>query len=115
MDILREIEETLEGCHLPFDIRGMIAFGSRVRGEATPYSDLDILVVARGINPKLHRRGNEIMRIRRCLPAGPFDILLLTPEEAVSNFRNHNPLFLDIAMEGIILLDRDALLQRTHR
>jgi HEPN domain-containing protein/predicted nucleotidyltransferase len=112
VDIFNEIREALEGCNTSFDTRGAIVFGSWVKGSATPTSDFDILVAANGINPKLHRRGKEMMQLKRCLPLRPFDILLLTPEETISNFRNHNPLFLDISMEGIILLDRDGLLQK---
>ncbi len=39
------------------------------------------------------------------MPDFAVDILLLTPDEAHHNFLNHNPLFLDIAEEGIILFD----------
>ncbi len=111
MDIFDRIKRAIEGCHFSFEIKGVIAFGSRVKGKATPYSDFDILVVAERINPKRHRRGNEIMQIKRCLPLTPFDVLLFTSEEVISNFKNHNPLFLDIAVEGIILIDKDNLLQ----
>lgn len=111
MDIFGKIKEAIERCETPFEIKGVIAFGSRVKGKATPYSDFDILVVAEGINPKRHRRGSEIMQIKRCLPLQPLDVLLLTSEEVISNFKNHNPLFLDIAVEGIILMDNDNILQ----
>jgi len=54
----------------------------------------------------------EIARIKDCLSMGiPLDILLLTPDECVSNFRNHNPLFLDIAWEGIVLVDSHQFLK----
>lgn len=43
--------------------------------------------------------------MKESLPVSGADILLLTPEEARSNFENHNPLFLDIAEEGILLFD----------
>ncbi len=112
MDILDVIKRTVSTCETQFKIKGMIAFGSRVKRMATPDSDFDILIVAEGINPKRHRRGKEIMQIKRCLPPKPFDLLLFTPGEVISNFRNHNPLFLDIAEEGIILIDKDGLLQK---
>jgi len=35
----------------------------------------------------------------------------LTPQEVESNFRNHNPLFLDIAAEGIVLIDAHGWLE----
>ncbi len=41
----------------------------------------------------------------------PLDILLPTPAEVDSNFRNHNPLFLDIAEDGILILDKDDFLR----
>jgi HEPN domain-containing protein len=41
----------------------------------------------------------------------PLDILLLTSKECISNFRNHNPLFLDIAWEGTILFDENNFLE----
>ena len=42
----------------------------------------------------------------------PFDILLFSSAEIVCNFKNHNPLFLDIAEDGIILIDRDDFLKK---
>lgn len=35
----------------------------------------------------------------------------MTTKECLSNFRNHNPLFLDLASEGVILLDEDDFLK----
>lgn len=96
---------------LPFDIVAILLFGSWVKGTETPDSDIDLLIVAEGINSKRHRRGREIAYIKHCLPALSLDILLFTKEEVVSNFRNHNPLFLDITEEGIIILDREDFLR----
>lgn len=109
-DIYAEITSALEKAPLPFFISGVVAFGSGARGTETAYSDVDLLIVANGVNPKRHRRGAEIVLIKRYLPALPFDILLLTRDEVVSNFKNHNPLFLDIAVEGLIIIDRDGFL-----
>lgn len=94
------------------DILGAIVFGSRAKEMALPSSDLDILIIADGINPKRHRRENEIITIKRSLPAIPLDILLMTSGEVISNFKNHNPLFFDIAEDGIILLDSGDFLMK---
>lgn len=97
---------------LPFRIKAAVLYGSYARGNFTPDSDLDILFVSDEINPKKHRRGKEIGRIKECLSLRyPLDILLLTSTECLSNFRNHNPLFLDIAWEGMILLDKNNFLE----
>jgi HEPN domain-containing protein/predicted nucleotidyltransferase len=91
-------------------LEGAILFGSWSLGIQTPDSDIDVLIVARSIHSKRHRRGEEIAAIRRTVGSLPLDLLLLTREEVISNFRNHNPLFLDIAEEGTILLDGTGLL-----
>lgn len=118
-DIFSEIKTALENIKLPFEIHGAIVFGSVVKGEFTLHSDIDLIIVAEGINPKRHRRGEEILLIKKSLPVVPLDILLFSPKEVISNFKNHNPLFLDIAEDGIILLDRNnflkALIEETKR
>ncbi len=109
-EVFADAVNALGTFHLPFDVAGAVAFGSRVKGSESPYSDFDLLVMAEGINPKLHRRTDEISRLKRSLPSQPLDILLLTSKEVVSNFENHNPLFLDIAEDGVVLLDKTGLL-----
>jgi len=106
-EVIEYIRSNLKkkGGALPLHVRGALLFGSWVRGEQSPDSDIDLLVVAENINPKRHRRGEEIAQIKRYLPGLPLDILLLTKDEVVSNFINHNPLFLDIAEDGIIIFD----------
>lgn len=97
---------------IPFKIKASIIYGSFARGTFTPDSDIDILLVSDEINTKRHRRGTDIAQIKECLSLKhPMDILLLTSNECLSNFRNHNPLFLDIAWEGIILLDENNFLR----
>jgi len=110
-DIFKKIGTALEKTELTFDITGVVGFGSRAKGKATSDSDIDVLVIAEGINPKRHRRWKEITRIKHYLKGLPVDILLLTQQETNSNFRNHNPLFLDIAEDGVIMIDKDKFLE----
>jgi len=106
------VREALRTARLSFQIVGAVIFGSSATGRATASSDLDLLVVARGIPPKRHRRTREIVEIKRVLSDLPVDVLLLTRQETQSNFANHNPLFLDLAEDGIVLLDEEGLLAR---
>ncbi len=94
-----------------FVITGTILFGSVARGVQSKDSDADLLAVAEGLHPRRNRRGGQIAQIKNMFPKIPLDVLLLTQEEVISNFRNHNPLFLDIADEGIIILDKDDFLR----
>jgi HEPN domain-containing protein/predicted nucleotidyltransferase len=107
--IKRNLEEKKES--LPINVKAMVLFGSWAKGTATADSDVDLLIVADGINPKRHRRGTEIARIKRSLPGLTLDVLLHTMEEVISNFVNHNPLFLDVAEDGRIILDNTEFLQ----
>jgi len=111
--LIKYIGKNLEGKKnsLPIDIKATVLFGSWAKGTATPDSDVDLLVVAEDIHPKRHRRGAEIAQIRRCLPGLTLDVLLHTKEEVISNFLNHNPLFLDVAEDGKIILDDGEFLQ----
>jgi HEPN domain-containing protein/predicted nucleotidyltransferase len=108
---LKEILMTGRKEHIPLEIAGALLFGSWSQGSQGISSDADLLVVAENINPKRHRRGTEIALIKRYFPELSLDILLLTKKEVISNFLNHNPLFLDIAEDGIIILDDNHFLQ----
>ncbi len=107
MDInqFRETLKTVPINELAYKIIGIAAFGSRVTNEYRKESDLDLLVVASDIPEKRHRRGKAIAALKQKLPPIPLDIILMTEEETISNFKNHNPLFLDISVEGVVLLD----------
>ena len=105
-----QIKLKLENVILPFNIMGAVLFGSRVKGISTVSSDTDIIIIANNISPKRQRRGVEITQIKMLLTGISLDILLMTPEETISNFRNHNPLFLDIAVDGIIIIDNRKFL-----
>ena len=109
------VRDALRTAHLSFQIVGAVVFGSAATGGATASSDLDLLVVARGIPRKRHRRTREAVEIKRLLPDIPVDVLLMTPDEVQSNFANHNPLFLDLAEDGILVLDEDGSLTRAVR
>ncbi|HBI23680.1 MAG TPA: hypothetical protein DDX84_05670 [Nitrospiraceae bacterium] len=98
---------------IPIHIKTAAVYGSWARGTQKEESDLDLLLISDDINPKRHRRGAHIAMIKeRVLSGIPLDIMLLTTSECISNFRNHNPLFLDIATEGVTLFDEDGLLRR---
>jgi uncharacterized protein len=109
-EMITAIRSVLETKRFSFTVSGTILFGSQVKAYHTQDSDIDLLVVAENINPKLHRRKEEKMAIKRLFPGKPLDLLLLSPAEVISNFTNHNPLFLDIAEDGIIIDDKENFL-----
>lgn len=86
---------------------GIALFGSFVRGKKD-FRDIDVLIVLEKINKTRIERIKDIVEIKRALDF-PADILLISKEECIDNFKNHNPLFLDIATEGEIIYDRGFL------
>lgn len=110
MNIKEHIMERLKLS--PVNIISAAIYGSWAKGLQTEDSDIDLLLISNAISKKKQRRGKEIAIIKEVLSLGlPIDILLLTSDECVSNFKNHNPLFLDIACEGLILIDKDGFLK----
>ena len=109
MGIEEKIIERLKA--FPKKVKAAALYGSFARGTQRPDSDLDLLVLSDEVDPRRHRRGKEIAAIKHLLALDvPVDVLLLTTSECLSNFRNHNPLFLDIACDGIVLVDSSNFL-----
>lgn len=81
-------------------------FGSFVREQE--YNDIDILIVLEKIDKSRIERIKDIAEIKRALNF-PSDVLLFSEKECIDNFESHNPLFLDIAIEGRIIYDTGFL------
>ena len=67
------------------------AFGSAVRGEATPSSDVDLLIVVNGTIPSLKVRNRMMMMVEEAAGLGdfhPFEIHVVGSEEAAPYFRH---------------------------
>jgi predicted nucleotidyltransferase len=91
-------------------IISLAIFGSTARRASHADSDVDLLVVAEGIAKKRIQRIPDIVKIKRELNLGfPLDILLVSKNECQLNFRNHNPLYLDIALDAEIIYDTGFL------
>ena len=92
-----------------------VVYGSVARGTAAPGSDADVLLVFRALPARRHERFaiwhralEEVRAAHGAVLADghPFDwsVLPLTIDEATY----HSPLYLDITLDGRILLDRDG-------
>lgn len=100
-------------------LAALAIFGSWARGTATPASDLDLLVVADPLPPSRMKRVREFRsvaessrdaRSRFWSADGPeIDLspVFKTPVELAAG----SPLYLDMTLWRVVLLDRDALLE----
>lgn len=89
------------------DFISLVLFGSRARGAATPTSDIDLLVVKKGLPRSRLDRPPIVFRLVRTLSEGfahRISTILLTPEEAMVT----KPYYLDMVEEAVILFDREG-------
>lgn len=84
------------------DLVVLVLFGSRARGDATPESDWDVLLIAEGLPSSKWQRSQFIHALLP--PAWRYraNVLLHTPDEW---FRRVTPLALDISLDGVLLYD----------
>lgn len=91
----------------------LVLFGSLARGDAGEQSDIDLLVIAEGLPSSLADRRRPLVeewrrvQAARDLPSVEWNLVVKTPAEA----RFHSPLFLDIVLDGILLVDRDGFFE----
>ncbi len=65
--------------NLPFTVIATAMFGSYAADRQNIHSNIDLLVVAEGIHPQLHRRASQIVLLKNMLSIGmPSDIILQT-------------------------------------
>jgi HEPN domain-containing protein len=107
-DLRHRLENAIRSSSLAERVTAAVLFGSLAAGRGTARSDVDLLIIAGGLPVRRHHRSALAAEIKRQRPGLPLDVLLLTADEARSNFTNHNPLFLDIAFDGIVVMDLDG-------
>jgi predicted nucleotidyltransferase len=101
LDHLPEITRRLLGVSDPERI---ILFGSYARGDHDPDSDLDLLVVIKGISAPR----KESTRLRRSLRGllVPVDILVATPEQLERHKDSVGLIYRSVLSEGKVIYER---------
>jgi len=90
--------------HLRENLISIVIFGSRARGDHTENSDFDILIIAAHL-PERHLARMGYIRGPLFKFNEKVQVLAKTPDEFDSIFP---PLYLDIALDGKILVDKDG-------
>lgn len=83
----------------------VVLFGSRARGTAKPESDVDLLVIVRGLPVNRPKRYDELRPIAREVSeafAAALSLIALTPEEAATV----KPYYLGLLSGYVLILDR---------
>ena len=103
---LERFRETLEAT-FGADLVTLAAFGSQLQGRATPESDLDLLLVIRGLPRQRLERRRLIGPLAHAVSnafAETVSTILLTPEEATTV----KPFYLGFLEGHRLLVDRDG-------
>jgi uncharacterized protein len=80
----------------------VVLYGSRAKGEAQDQSDWDLLIIAENLPEKSLARHFSLKRTLPTACRGAISLLAKTPVEFEARV---TPLYLDIALDGIILYD----------
>jgi len=105
---LRPVVQALQR-QVDFDLIAVVLFGSRARGDERPESDWDLFVIASPLPTKPFPRH---LLLKAALPAdwrGNSALLAKTPAEFEADL---STLYLDIALDGLILYDTDGYMKR---
>ncbi|MBW2038604.1 MAG: nucleotidyltransferase domain-containing protein [Deltaproteobacteria bacterium] len=102
-DVLQEFKRRLEMVYED-NLKDIILFGSRVRGDFTEESDIDILVLLGNIT-SYEDEFNKIFRIQREIERKYDDRVIISSTLAIQDDYNSRlePLYLNIRKEGVSL------------
>ena len=89
------------------DLIALALFGSQARGQATSTSDWDLLLIARSLPSKYLSRHFYLKKLLPESHRGVVTFIAKTPAEFEAALP---PLYLDIALDGIILHDSNKYL-----
>lgn len=110
-DLHARLTPVVDALHLGLgdDLLAVVLFGSRARGEAAPESDWDLLVIARNLPPKALARHLYLKTVLPEAWRGRVSLLAKTPQDFEARLPS---LYLDIALDGIVLFDRQDYIGR---
>lgn len=104
---LQSQRDTLARCLQAMDsvmpLRAVYLFGSHVRGEARPDSDVDLCIVADGAERQLEAARKFREAMVNVWPCPALTLLPITPKRLDEKRARHDDFFSTILQEGIIL------------
>ena len=90
---------------LSLDLVGAAVIGSVARGDFNVWSDIDVLVVARGLPERYLDRASLLISV----PAPGVQAFAFTPQELSAAYSKRDPRTIELQQDGVFLLGEDNL------
>jgi predicted nucleotidyltransferase len=101
------LRDCLQAFAAALPVQRVILFGSHARGEATAESDVDLCVVARGIESQ-HRAAVTLRRAVGLLRHKPaLSLVPISPERLREKLSRGDPFFQTVLREGVCIAQDD--------
>lgn len=100
---MQELAAKLRPIFEKYRVLRALLFGSMAQGEASRYSDLDILAVQETDKRFLDRYDGFLREVAEAVPERPVDLLVYTPEELAK--LSDRPLIATALREGKVLYE----------
>jgi len=104
MVMMSEIEELGRRIGETFHPQRVVLFGSYARGNPTPDSDVDLLIIAPHEGKPVNKSVEIRMKIR---PRFPVDLIVRTPEKVLERLKMGDDFIRDILETGKVLYEAD--------
>jgi len=88
-------------------VERIIMFGSHARGDATPESDVDLCIIAEGIESQYESACRLRRRIGRLRGKPPLSLIPISPERLAEKQKLGDPFFSMVLREGICVAEKD--------
>lgn len=80
-DLILDLRDRLMPVLKRYHINQAIVFGSFARGDVSPRSDIDLILIQQTQQRFWERYTGVLEELGRCIPERAFDVLIYTPEE----------------------------------
>jgi len=97
------LAQCLEAMDRVLPLRAVYLFGSHVRGEARPDSDVDLCIVADGAERQLEAARQWRRAMRPVWPRPAFTLLPISPGRLAEKQANQDHFFQTVFKEGVLL------------
>ena len=108
IDLLHPALSRVVDCLKAYQPEQIILFGSRARGDAREFSDIDLIVIKETATPYRERFRESRDYLPEMLGVD-VDVIVYTPEEVEQKIEARSPFLAAVFTDGVVLYDRNPI------